>query len=753
MEDNQQKLSVEAYFSALHQLRNAAREVLQKNDEVKAFLQKNDEVRKLLQGNDEERKRLRGNKEAMELLQGFNVARKFLLGEMDKLTGSVEFEGAETFLKEVFKNVTKQSVKQLAEVPAEKLAGLKVPAKTELPVEKFVEIQKEIIAKKKEYATLCAGGGGKKGRALKEKEDSLEVQALKAEISGWIEKELPTDKERKAAKNQLNEAEAIYVRYDKKTSRIMANFGDFTAEFKVSTSDIKRINIGLSTYGGLAQILEPAKAYRFTDRLVKHQAKEGFPNGVRYVTGIGEKAANLKKQQKNKEKSQQDKLQKLEKEIALLHNKLQMSWRYMLQNASGAAIYKDLRNPKGLLRSAGDNSQVETDKQLVSGILDADNLWTFYHKKNDSNDGFHKAKSEYTKLENASFEGWKMQNMLAEAYKTYQVSGDKSIPFFGAQLKRVRKRNAEFAEIPFEAVEQHLLDEAFKFAMPSLSGQSMDDGKFKFMNKLMERFGLRIRLDTHTVTKKCDGKLNDKIHAEHGKVKQYKKQLTGLLYFMGKKRAAHKSTSDLLYDTELSEAFKAVCKLGDISGDWQLFINNLDNLDKAKDTYNILNAEYGEKAAEIASTLFRGGEVTGNSLHHITYAYYASLMGSGEEDLVAEFNSPTNTVEVLPPAHPAFEDVHRDLEHRFNVSNGASVLVKRGDEIMLCTTNTCKVGDVLQMPVLERKGKDGKFSELMHTDTVFITAKGQTVSEPVFGGEGKSRARFITEINKGVYRV
>lgn len=705
MADKPQNLELANYFSALHELRHAAQELLQ------------------------------GKAEALEPM----------LNEMEKLAGNVELNGAgDIFLKTVFMETTRKFVEKLSETSAETLAALKVPAETQLPVDKFVEVQKAIIAKKNESAALSAGGAETKGRAVKEQEDSLEVRALKAEISGWIEKRLPTAAEKATAKKQLNEADALSVYYDKKIKKVMVKFGDFTAKFGVSTKD-SRIAEGLSTYGGLAQFYKtPEEGYKFTEQLLKHKVSTAAPDGKRYDTGIGKKASNLKKQQSNKEKSQQSKLQKLEKEITLLQNKLQMSWRSMLQSADGAAVYRDLRNPEGLLCSAGGVGKVKADMQLAAGILASDTLWAFYQKNENNNDTYN-TESDYAKLAEVCFADWEMQDRLQKAYQSYQVGGDKTIPVFFATLKK----DAEVWNLPRGAAEQYMLDEAFKFAVPFLSGQRLDADKFAFMNKLMENSGLRIRLTTHTITEKCDGKLNDEIHKTHDKVKQYKKQLTGLLYFMGEKLAAHKSTSDLLFAAELSGAFKEVCKLGDISGDWKRFIDNPDNLKKARETYEILNAEYGKKAAGIAGTLLNGGEVKGNSLHHVTYAYYASLMGSDVQKLVKEFNCPANTVEVLPPVHPAFEDVHKDLEHRFNVGNGGSVLVERGGKIGLSTTNTCKVGDVLQIPVLERKGKDGKFSALMRTDTVFITASGRMVGEPVFGGEGNSKSQFIAKINDG----
>ncbi len=160
-------------------------------------------------------------------LLGDKEARFEMLKEMDNL---VEFRKSNDIkcepIVDVFDEITKEFVTECSRVSVDKLMKLDTSA------EVFSEEFKETLVKLKELKESMSTGVETQQRNTRASKDSKDVQALKAEVLGWIKAKLKPEEQEKA-KQQLAETESLVVKGNK--NKIELKFGDYTVELMDST--------------------------------------------------------------------------------------------------------------------------------------------------------------------------------------------------------------------------------------------------------------------------------------------------------------------------------------------------------------------------------------------------------------------------------------------------------------------------------------------------------------------------------------
>lgn len=558
------------------------------------------------------------------------------------------------------------------------------------------------------------------------KEDST-VLALKEEIRRWIAStgKIKSDTAKATALKQLENTEKLNV--IAKNNLITVDFGmpDLKAVFSVATKDIRLESADMiSKFGGLQEVLGTEAAQKFAQTLTKHK------KGKDYLTAKGTTADNAQKTLKNADKKKKDNLKAQEEtlqKIEDLQKKLAFQWQKMIRGANPVLAWTYL------IKHQIKQGNPDLIEQMTQNILNSKALWGLY-SANEKEQKYNQA-SYYDKLVSTVIPAPNIKEIIENAYQQFAAGEDKTTC---AKLVFAKAQNSAPQGLPKEIVNQVVLDTAFQFGMNVYTAKA-DDKKIEFMNKILATHNINIGFEQKLITEKCaETRLNDIIHEKDGSVKTYKKKMTALLYDMGKiigdSDLAQKS-GDIFFNADLKKRFTELK-----TGTWETFSRDTENISKAKDTKKLLDEEYGQNAETIVAAMREGREVKGDSLHHVIYAYYAPLLGNDKEKLLEQFNSRNNTVEVLC-GHPALTDMHKDVEHRFNISSGGTVLVKRNNEKIYKTSNTAQIGDTLIMPViLIRKDAHSPFQPLMKPGQLFMTSEGKTISDPY--GENSGNTLF-----------
>lgn len=670
---------------------------------------------------------------ARQVLHGEDTERRNLCLCFGQLADALHYNGeTEEKLKAAFDDVMPDILREIAasKPDMERLEAVKLAQNEEActlfgeeACQAFSEAQASLVEAKKKYQKAV----GKKSVSRGSKsvnEDTLQVQALKEEIRRWIKttNKLDSDKARGDALKQLEATERLNV--SAKDGIISVSFGSsgIPAVFSVSTKALTR-GTGISKFGGLQDVLGTEEAKKFAEVLAKHK------KGKEYLTAKGQSLTNKEKTEKSaaQKKTENIKMQKEAlRQVGIEEKKLAEQWQKMICGAEPVLAWKRLVKPK---IEKGDTKLIE---QMTQKVLDAEALWGVYKPKEEKNDN----RSFYDSLAGYLVNTTEIRGAVEEGYRQFE-KGCKKETAVSMMFSKVNLSTLQ--GMPKEIVEQAVLDEAFQFGMNVYGNGNTpwDDKKIEFMNEVLATRHINIGFEEKKITEKCSvQRLNDIIHEKDGAVKVYKKKMTALLYDMGRvigNADPRAKMADISVNPDFRKRFVELD-----AGSWDVFSHNSDNLKKAVETKALLEAEFGGKTEETVRAMREGAAVKDDSLHHIVYAYYAPLMGNNSEVLIDKFNSRANTVEVFC-GHPARVDMHKDVEHRYNVSSGGSVLVESNGKKMYKTVKTAQVDDVLLMPVVKvRENAKQPFRPLMNRGMLFMTSGGKSIDDPLGSDGGKT---------------
>ncbi len=525
----------------------------------------------------------------------------------------------------------------------------------------------------------------------------------------------------------------------------------------------------ISTYGGISKVYpSEVDALNFTSELVS-------PRGKTYHTAIGTKAKNSARSKQQKEKN----VKELEKEILKLEKKLKLIWNKMLTKSDKALFYKNI------LRDSENVLGVENvEARLVEKIVVSEKFKELYWTKNQQNEEEEKQqtydqRSEYKKrYDDFSREVFKKRDKATElAYGVQSSEGSRQ--FWDRYYQEYLKRGDEAIDACFGEMHSKvkgllspdgeeepvwLADVAERISLvgaydDTLNRNSIEKERVEFMNKVLARGDFRIRFEKCKVKRKLNTSvlgMSKKIRDNMKDVKNYKRKMTKLMYLFGK--ALNKPQGDDLEniknDYELRTLFESAMKEIDKTGSWYTFVENGKNQKKAEEAFKVLNAEYMEqsKAEAMVEKLASRESLDGASCHHVLYVCYAALIGekTKEKDIISEFNSVDNLVEVVPPIHPVFDDIHTDVEHLFNVNNGASaVFVNDKGKMFNSTIAQSQVGWTLMIPRLEKRRDNNKFSPVMEKGSLFVTPNGFLLEDPNLSGGNSGNVFMNIFSNEG----
>lgn len=617
---------------------------------------------------------------------------------------------------------------------------------------------KLLQAKKEKIEQKIAETGGDKVEAKALLEESSEAALMRAEITGIIQKSRKfSDDEKRAMLDALSKAPEII--YSKKKGQMTYSFGDFAVTgFIAEGNTDMRNHLGQRIYSAGEQ---------FDKEFVKNLKSRG-----KIKTAIGEKNKSLSdtaKKDDKKIKVLKQQLQDVEQKIETNQVQQEKAFANMVKSLSPQFLLFDMSNPKGavatIAEKSGQAEDWETAKENVIGATFTNKtVWGAYLECENSTRSFfsdevEKVLNRHNARQNLIDTGRKFygefEKMASGADKQFNVSrvdDEMLTKLFNRGVAQIH------ADLPLNVKREVLRQEIFRQALTRDGNISFNKQKFQMMNRVLMLEGMKIELKEVPIKQKLNtdsarsfsGVILDDMRK--GYTLQQRHKTEAFLYYMGKFRAQHKDKN--LKSTERNPGanflFSACSEIfyGQYSDSprmkvlWDKFVSDPHNLRQADAMYQMFHRIKvpGIDAEKLVEKLANGNglndakSVASQSKHHQLYRRFAGFFGQDITELNALFNAPERIIDTIA-IHPALKDMHRDVEHRFDM--GEEYLYQKANgQVLFGAYSSGQVGDTLLMPVVCVKNKEGAFEPLMKEGTLLMTSAG-VVKMPHFEGDGQ----------------
>ncbi len=607
-------------------------------------------------------------------------------------------------------------------------------------VDKFRKYLKECASLDARIAKVKQSFGGKlqSGSGIKVKEEDVKVGELRREITAAIKRDKKLSEAEKEERLQALAA-AREIKVQAKGAKCKFFFGDFTVD-TVLARDGVQLEGKFSKYAGLSA--ETVKTLK---------------NG-KYVTTAGLQVKSAKAADARAAKKQEAE-EKVYKKLLDDRTEKEAKMPQMVKNLFGSVL------PEKVFDDVGGNNLLASVCQepqkaeaafclcLANGVMNSYSVWSLFREK-DKKDCFDKS-SYYEKCLQSTVREHNI-SPAEQAELLYAAYSDKS----NQDLKTlITKRVIALAGmvLPYEEAKKMLQQEVYKSGMAIRCNDRFDWDKFVFMNQVLGEDGYKIQLCelpvNHKATKEAKP-LSEEILADMHRadgIKAFKNKEIALMYRLGELRR-NKPGVDLdnpgsspqtqnLYNTFMQVFYNAEPHRSGGLYDktyelqWRAFVDDEGNMQKADAVYAYFDSEAGRAGTNKADTLTRwlgnleegkyidpDNPLISSSAHHVFYRRFAGVLNNP----VAEVNAVDNVTPVIS-MHPADIDLHKDEEHRFDMKE--VYLFKRDNVVMTGTFNKVRKEDVLLVPMVMKRQKDGSFRLLMEPDTLLATAE-MTVKEP-----------------------
>ena len=621
----------------------------------------------------------------------------------------------------------------------------------------------QLKAKKEKIEQKIAEIGGDKVEAEAPLKESSEAAMIRAEITGIIQKSRKfSDDEKKSMLDAL--LLTAEITYSKKKGQMTYSFGAFEITGQVADGNINMYNTkGQKIY---------SSGERFDKDFVKSLKSRG-----KIKTAIGEKKKSLSdsaKKDDKKVKALKQQLQDIEQKIEANQVRQEKTFENMVKSLSPQFLLFDMVNPKGAVATVAEKGDLaedwETAKENVIGaVFTNKTVWGAYLDRENTTRSFFSDEIE-RELNRQN----QRQNLIKVGRSFYYefekmargANGQIDVASVGDELleKLIIRGVAQFhADLPVDVRKELLRQEIFRQALTRDGNIGFDEQKFKIMNRVLALEGMKIELKEVPITQKLNtdsarsfsGAILEDMRKGYNLQQRHKTE--AFLYYLGKFREKYKGKSlkDVERNPMANFLFSACSEVfyGQYSGSprmkalWDKFVSDPHNLKQADKMYQMLNRIRvpGINVEKMMEKLAGGNglndakSVVRQSKHHQLYRRFAGFFGKDITELNALFNAPERIIDTIA-LHPALKDMHRDVEHRFDM--GEEYLYRRANgQIVFGAYSSGQVGDTLLMPVVCVKNKEGAFEPLMKEGTLLMTSTG-AVKMPHVEGDGQGLRRL-----------
>jgi len=616
----------------------------------------------------------------------------------------------------------------------------------------------QLKAKKEKIEQKIAEIGGDKVEAEAPLEESSEAALVRSEITAIIQKSRKySDNEKKSMLDAL--AVTPEITYSKKKGQMIYSFGDFEVSgFVAEGNTDMRNHLGQRIYSAGEQ---------FDKEFVKNLKSRG-----KIKTAIGEKKKSLSdtaKKDDKKIKLLQQQLQDITQKIESNQVQQEKAFENMVKSLSPQFLLFDMSNSKGYVATVAEKNGMAEDwiqsrENVIGATFTNKTVWGAYLERENSTRSFfsdevEKVLNRHNARQNLIETGRKFygefEKMASGADKQFNVSrvdDEMLTKLFNRGVAQIH------ADLPLNVKREVLRQEIFRQALTRDGNINFNKQKFQMMNRVLMLEGMKIELQPVPITQKLN---TDSARSFSGAVLedmrkgynlQQRHKTEAFLYYMGKFRAQHKDKN--LKNTERNPGanflFSACSEIfyGQYSDSprmkalWDKFVSDPHNLKQADAMYQMFHRIRvpGISIEKIIQKLAGGygvndaQSVVRQSKHHQLYRRFAGFFGQDITELNALFNAPERIIDTIA-IHPALKDMHRDVEHRFDM--GEEYLYQKANgQVLFGAYSSGQVGDTLLMPVVCVKNKEGAFEPLMKEGTLLMTSAG-VVKMPHFEGDGQ----------------
>ena len=600
-------------------------------------------------------------------------------------------------------------------------------------------------------------------------DESEEAKLFKSEIRCIIQKSRKySDAEKTAMLAAL--AQTGEIAYKIKSAKIVYRFGEFEVVGTVANNNMDIRNAqGVRIYSSGEQ---------FDKDFVKKLKTSG-----KIKTGLGLSAQNAKNMTKKADKKTvdlQQQIVEIEKKIAQNQNKQQQCFEGLIRSLSPHFLLADMANPKGIIAHTAEKADktkqwVAVRDKLITAIFSNKLVWSAYlEKKNTSlNNKQSRFTDEVEKVLNRHDERQRLIAAGRNFFATFQKLATNEAKQFDVarvddeMLKKLLQHSVSMlnADLPLGVRKEVIRQEIFRQALQRDGFVGFDEQKFQMMNRVLALEGMKIQL----VEKQIGSKLEtDSARSFSTAILQNMRQsdlitdkhkMEAFLYRLGAyciqnpKGNLKEVTHDVPY-IEIFHQFADACyhkntRYSIISPQmksrWERFVSDAHNLKQAKTMYALLHKTQipGIKVEQLVAHLAQGQGVNDNGLvqqskHHLLYRRFAGFYGHDLNELNNLFNAKEHIIDTIS-LHPALKDMHRDVEHRFDM--GEEYLYRRENgQVVFGAYSSGQSGDVLLVPVVCVKNEKGVFEPLMKENMLLMTSSGVVMEPHIPDREENSQA-------------
>ena len=591
--------------------------------------------------------------------------------------------------------------------------------------------------------------------------DSPEAQLFKAEITRLIQRTNKySDEDKKTMLDVLNTTTEIT--YTRKKSQITYSFSGYEIAGFVADG-----NVDMRNRAG-------QKIYSSGEQFDKEFAK-GLKSRGKVKTAYGETAKQAVDSAKKEDKKQtiiKKQVAEIDKQLSQLETEKQAQFEKMIKSVSPAFLIADMVNPNGIMSGLTDKDTWEDARENLIEIIYSDKaVWSAYmpQKENAYNNQMTRFDAEVEKVFSRHNERDKLIKAGRAFYYEFEKLATDDKKQFNADklddemLKKIFQKSVMMigADLPLGVKQEVVRQEIFRQALTRDGYIGFDMKKFQMMNRLLMLDGMKIEFQEKKIEKKLQTDSARSFSVEiladmrKGNALQQKHKTEAFLYYLGKAREEYKGKN--LNDTERNPIANVLFAgfseffYGQTSSNprmkslWTKFINDSHNLKQADAMYQMFHKIRvpGVRVEKMIQKLASGSGINDeNSLvqqskHHLMYRRFAGFYDDNLDRLKKLFNAPEHVIDTVA-VHPALKDMHRDVEHRFDM--GEEYLYQRENgQIVFGAYSSGKVGDTLLVPVVCVKNDKGQFEPLMKENMLLVSSFGKVETPHIPDQPGGTR--------------
>ena len=591
--------------------------------------------------------------------------------------------------------------------------------------------------------------------------DSPEAQLFKAEITRLIQRTNKySDEDKKTMLDALNTTQEIT--YTRKKSQITYSFSGYEIAGFVADG-----NVDMRNRAG-------QKIYSSGEQFDKEFAK-GLKSRGKVKTAYGETAKQAVDSAKKEDKKQtiiKKQVAEIDKQLSQLETEKQAQFEKMIKSVSPVFLIADMVNPNGIMSGLTDKDTWEDVREnLVETIYSDKAVWSAYmpQKDNAYNNQMTRFDAEVEKVFSRHNERDKLIKAGRAFYYEFEKLATDDKKQFNADklddemLKKIFQKSVMMigADLPLGVKQEVVRQEIFRQALTRDGYIGFDMKKFQMMNRLLMLDGMKIEFQEKKIEKKLQTDSARSFSVEiladmrKGNALQQKHKTEAFLYYLGKAREEYPGKN--FNDTEKNTVVKALfCGFSEffygqytsnprMKSLWTKFINDPHNLKQADAMYQMFHKVRvpGVRVEKMIQKLASGSGINDeNSLvqqskHHLMYRRFAGFYDDNLDRLKKLFNAPEHVIDTVA-IHPALKDMHRDVEHRFDM--GEEYLYQRENgQIVFGAYSSGKVGDTLLVPVVCVKNDKGQFEPLMKENMLLVSSFGKVEAPHIPDQPGGTR--------------